>query len=54
MGNGASGMGHREWGIGNGASGMGHREWGIGNWYLVTNDNSQQSTVNRQQSTVNQ
>ncbi|WP_445245544.1 hypothetical protein [Microcoleus sp. OTE_8_concoct_300] len=46
-------MGHRELGIGNWASGMGHREWGIGNWYLVTNDNSQQSTVNSQQSTVN-
>jgi hypothetical protein len=27
-------------GMGNGASGIGHRELGIGNWYLVTNDNS--------------
>jgi hypothetical protein len=53
MGNGASGIGHRELGIGkgNGASGIGHRELGIGNWYLVTNDNSQQTTDNSQQST---
>ncbi|MDQ2098240.1 MAG: hypothetical protein QQW96_11380 [Tychonema bourrellyi B0820] len=33
------------------ALGIGHWASGIGHWALVTNDNSQQSTVNRQPST---
>ncbi|MGB3267206.1 MAG: hypothetical protein WBA89_25035 [Microcoleus sp.] len=39
-------MGHGELGIGNWELGIGNWELGIGNWALVTNDNSQQLTVN--------